>query len=235
MSSLKLDSRLSEILSHIKGRSFADIGCDHGKLAVAAVLRKQSDKVIATDISAASLDKTRHLVENLKLSDKIFCRVGDGLSVVDSGEVDTVVIAGLGGDEITKILQDAKAGNKVFNNFVVSPNTHAEKVRKEAVAQGFDFVRDYMIYCDKKFYTVIVLERVSENQKTENEKKVEKKSVLSAKQIEFGKEYAQSSVFKKWAEKEIKRIDKLISKSENSELLKARLIFIEGAYEDNKC
>lgn len=224
MKVVKLDHRLQQIVSHIYGDSFADIGCDHGKLVAAAVHRGIVKSAIASDISVASLDKTRRVAIDLGYADLISCRVGDGLKVLKSGEVDTVVIAGLGGDEITKILQDMKAEKKVFSRFVLSPNTHAEKVRVEAIAQDLVFVRDYMIYSEKKFYTVIVLDGIT----------TEKQPPLSDKQIEFGKEYAQSSVFRAWAEKEIKRIAKLIKNSENSALLERRLDRIEEAYEESK-
>jgi len=220
---VKLDRRLNEILSHITGQSFADVGCDHGKLAVKAIECGYVNKVIATDISVPSLDKTIRLADSLDLSQNIICRVGDGLSVMKNGEVDTVVIAGLGGDEIAKILQNAKAEGKEFHRFVLSPNTHAERVRAEAIVQGLGFVRDYLILSDRKFYSIIVLEKEA------------KKKIPNQKQFEFGMEYAECEDFRVWANNELSRLATLIKNTKNNEQLKIRLQQIKDAYEDNKC
>ena len=86
--------RLAAILSHVRGSALADIGCDHGLIAVSALEQGLVERVIATDISASSLAKARALAAQRNAA-AIEFRVGDGMRVLADGEADVVVIAGM--------------------------------------------------------------------------------------------------------------------------------------------
>ena len=73
---IKLDNRLTALLGEIEGEVLADIGCDHGKLAVASLLEGKCSKVIAGDISAESLKKAVKLAKEYGLEEKIDCKHG---------------------------------------------------------------------------------------------------------------------------------------------------------------
>jgi len=218
MKSVRLDKRLLEILKNVRGDSLADIGCDHGKLAAASVLSRKIKWALACDISPKSLNKAKKLIEGLGLSKEIECRDGDGLYPVADGEVDTVVIAGLGGDEIAKILKNASSQNKRFSNYVLSPNTRAEKVRAEAMSQGLGIVGDCLILCGKKYYPVIAL---SAN---------DGKTRLSDDEIIFGAEFWNDDGFKSWAQDEMNKLSKMIEDVNAPELIN-RYNGIKRAYE----
>mgnify|MGYP001181866457 CR=1 FL=1 len=206
--SVRLDKRLSEILSNVRGDTLADIGCDHGKLAAAAVLSGKVKKALACDISQKSLEKAKKLIDELGLREQIQCRAGDGLNAVSCGEADTVVIAGLGGDEIAKIICDAQMCGKRFLHYVLSPNTHAEKVRAAAVKQGFGIVRDYLVREGKKYYPVMVLSAR------------EGKTRLSGDEIMFGSEFWKEDSFKEWAREEIAKLSAMIADKNAARLIK---------------
>ncbi len=154
---IRLDERLSYIASLIGGGSAADVGCDHGKLAYFLLSTEKVSKMIATDISENSLQKAISLArEN---GAEIDFRVGDGLKPLKSGEVDCVIIAGLGGDVIEGILDAALKEGKTFENFVISSNTHPEKVRLALLRCGHAIVFDRLVKCAGKLYSVIKSER----------------------------------------------------------------------------
>ena len=73
----------------------ADIGCDHGKLSALLLQRKRCEKVIAADVSAFSVEKTKKLAEKLHLSQVIEVRQGSGFSVLGEWEAQAAVLAGL--------------------------------------------------------------------------------------------------------------------------------------------
>ena len=81
--SVQITPRLHAALDMLRGyNTAADIGCDHGRLT-AALLQKQICRfVIASDISAPSLEKTRQLISRIGLSDRVSFRVGDGCNVL---------------------------------------------------------------------------------------------------------------------------------------------------------
>ena len=91
---MRLSKRLRCVVDELEGSvSVADVGADHGKVLVTALLEKKIERGIATDISEKSLSKARTLA--FEYSVFLDTRVGDGLDVIKDGEVDTLVIAGM--------------------------------------------------------------------------------------------------------------------------------------------
>ena len=201
---IRLDERLTLIATLVDYGKVADVGCDHGKLAYFLVGTDRASGVIATDVSAPSLQKARELALENGVTDVMQTRLGDGLEPIASREVDTVVIAGLGGDVISGILEKARADRKEFAHFILSPNTHAEKVRAEIARCGHKIVFDDMLVVAGKTYTVI---------KTE-----EGEEALDLDQIKYGKFFKTSKSFKSWLEKEIKEKKNILSKNFSEEL-----------------
>lgn len=184
---IRLDERLSAVASLVDYGTVADVGCDHGKLGFYLLGTDRASKVIATDISAKSLKKASELAYENDLD--MQTRLGDGLAPVGSGEADTVVIAGLGGDVISDILARAREEGKRFAHYVLSPNTHPEKVRSEIVKQGHEIVYDGMIECAGKRYTLI--------------KTREGEQEIDDLQIAFGAFYRTSETFLRLAKEEL--------------------------------
>ena len=101
----KLSDRLQLIADQItKGETMADIGTDHGFLPINLWETGICSKVIMTDISEPSLRKAKGYAGAYQFGSDMDFRVGNGLQVLDKGEVDTVVIAGMGGILMTEIL-----------------------------------------------------------------------------------------------------------------------------------
>ena len=102
---IKLTSRLKTIADEIeKGETMADIGTDHGFLPVFLWEKGICPKVVMTDVSSGSLAKARLNCQTLHPEADFDLRLGSGLEVLEPGEVDAVVIAGMGGILMTEIL-----------------------------------------------------------------------------------------------------------------------------------
>lgn len=215
MNKPKLDERLSKIYEKIQGQSFADVGCDHGKLSIVGALSGKFEKIVSTDISAPSLAKTQLMVQDFELGDIVECRVGNGLQVIKSKEVDTVVVAGMGGDLICEILKDAMQNGLFFDNFVLCPHRHADKVRKLAIDMGFS-VDDDFVRCDRKYYNIISL---SKTQNKENYNDLE---------ILFGKNF-ENECFQGWLNLEVEKNEKLLEMSNQNEKIKSYLSSLKEA------
>ena len=195
-----LTKRLSEILKHTIGSNIlVDVGCDHGILGYEALKRGYALRVIATDVSDKSLDKARRLFAEYGYVDNAQFRCGDGLSVVESLEADTVVISGMGGMEIIKILTNS---DYQCNRLVLSPQSDTEEVRRYLVGHGYRLNYDYVIF-DTKFYWIIVAV-VGEDEYTEDE-------------FTFGRDNLNGKCcdFIKWIDVEIDRFNSVISKTDN--------------------
>lgn len=152
---IKLDKRLSSILNEIEGTVLADIGCDHGKLTVSALGNGKCQKAIAGDISADSLNKTISLVKELGFEDKVECRVSDGFENIHE-DLDTAVIAGLGGYEIKDILSKPFPQIK---RFIICPHQNVMIARRAINQIGYGALKDYVVKEGKKYYQIIVAEK----------------------------------------------------------------------------
>lgn len=150
---INLDKRLGRILSEIKPcNTLADIGSDHGKIAIAARQSNLARKIIASDISAESIRKCESAIKRMGI-DGIQTRVGDGIEVLDESEYDTVVIAGMGAHEIINILKKRKVN---FSRYILLPHRNAEKLREYLANENIAPYIDEKVYCEGKFYDLIV-------------------------------------------------------------------------------
>ena len=155
----KLSDRLQLIADQIqKGETMADIGTDHGFLPI--YLREEDicPQVIMTDISEPSLQKAKGYAGAFQFGSEMDFRAGNGLQVLESGEVDNVVIAGMGGILMTEILGDDIAKSRSFKRFVFQPRNHSEILRWWLTKNGF-IITDNLLVREGKFICEIIVAR----------------------------------------------------------------------------
>ena len=144
-----MTKRLREICAHIpKSEVLADVGCDHGYCARYALNKGLAKRVYITDISEKCLNKAKSLLKKEIEAGRCIPLVGDGVSVLP--EPCTVLIAGMGGEEIIKILSV-----KMPPVFILQPMKNSEKLRRFLLERGCQITRD-MTFEDGKFYDLIV-------------------------------------------------------------------------------
>ena len=138
------------------GESVADIGTDHGYVPMLLVRDKISPFAIMSDISEDSLAKSKETFNIVGIdTDDSKYRVGDGLSTIESGEVDTVIIAGLGGHTIVQILSDDIDKSKSFSHIIMQPRKHSGALRYWLYNNGFT-VTDEILSSEGKFVCEII-------------------------------------------------------------------------------
>lgn len=153
---MKLSDRLQAIANFVPRNSIVgDIGTDHGYIPVYLVENKISKKVIAADISSNSLDKIIQYVKLTNCKKDIDIRLGDGLEVVKPFEIDTVVIAGMGGFLIKDILDKDKVKRDSITHFILQPNIASKELREYLFENNFEIIDEKLIKEDNKFYEII--------------------------------------------------------------------------------
>lgn len=162
---MMLSERLEKIVEMVpKCARVADIGCDHAYVAIELVRRGKAGSALACDVREGPCLSARANVAEAGLSGQIEVRLGDGLSEVEAGEVDTVVIAGMGGELMTRIL----AGRlHEFSRFVLSPQSELDRVRHFLLESGMRIADEQMVLDGGKFYTVMLVEAGEERYDTE--------------------------------------------------------------------
>lgn len=179
-----LSDRLIKIAGFVKeDTSVLDIGTDHGYIPIYLIENNISKKIIASDISKNSLNKTIELVKSKGLERYISSRLGDGLQVISPKEVQGVIMAGMGGILIQNILEKDKEITDSIDYFIFQPMIASKELRKYLVENNFKIVDEELAREGDKFYEIIYAKRGNEALKEEiyyeiGEKLIDKKHPL---------------------------------------------------------
>ncbi|MCQ2546697.1 MAG: class I SAM-dependent methyltransferase [Clostridia bacterium] len=142
----RLTDRLQLIADQIeKGETMADIGTDHGFLPLYLWKKGISPAVIMCDISEPSLAKAISAAEEYGSVKELGFRAGDGLKVLEKGEVDDIVIAGMGGLLIRDILADDMVKTCSFGKYVFQPRNNSGQLRYWLVSRGFEITSNLLV------------------------------------------------------------------------------------------
>lgn len=153
---IKLTDRLQFMADFVeKGHSVADIGTDHGLLPMYLYEQGISPKVIMCDISEPSLSKARQLAGAFAGENVLF-RAGDGISVLRAGEVDDVIIAGMGGILISDIITCDLEKARGFKKFILQPRNKEALLRYNLEKSGFLVEGNALVREGKRICEVIV-------------------------------------------------------------------------------
>lgn len=146
----------------------ADIGTDHGFIPVKLVDEGRIQKAIACDLHSDPLERARAHIQEYGLENQIETRLSDGLCEIVAGEVDTVLIAGMGGELIVRILEERKDLKEGIKEYILSPHSEWSLVRKYLWANGYSIVEEEMLCEDHKYYIILrVLPEQDMREKTE--------------------------------------------------------------------
>lgn len=157
---MKLSERLELVLSFVEhGESAADVGTDHGHVPVELVRRNVVKKAVAMDVRKGPLSRATENIALAGLSGQIETRLSDGVAKLQSGEADSVVIAGMGGELIIKILENGRHMWDSVKQWVLSPQSEIFKVRRWLLENGFVIRKEDMVLEDGKYYTVMDVRR----------------------------------------------------------------------------
>jgi tRNA (adenine22-N1)-methyltransferase len=148
----KISKRLETIANYVKNdAAVCDIGTDHAYIPIYLAQNNKAKKIIASDINKGPLLRAQKNIESYLVSDKIETRISDGFSAFNKGEIDTAIIAGMGGELIAKILE-TDIGVK---NFILQPQTAHFFLRNFLMNNNYIIKEEKIAKENKKMYTAI--------------------------------------------------------------------------------
>lgn len=151
---LPLQPRLALLASLVpQDASVADVGTDHGYLPVYLLQQKRICRAIASDINALPLEHARRTALAYGVTEGITFRLCAGLTAIAPQEVDTVIIAGMGGETILSILKDAPWTR--VKHLLLQPMTKAELLRSWLTENGYAIVQEHLVRDKDTLYAVI--------------------------------------------------------------------------------
>ena len=143
-----------DIVPHAE--SIADIGTDHGYLAVELIVRGKAKHVIAGDVHKGPLESAKSYVKSRGLSEVIDCRLGDGLQVTKKGELNGAICCGMGGFLMRDIVEE---GPEPLEFYVLQPQNGQAELRQYMVEKGYPIVKEIIMKDMGKMYTAFVAVR----------------------------------------------------------------------------
>lgn len=154
----KLDPRLEKVACFVRPCAiFADIGCDHGYLAI-ELIRRGADHGFACDISSGPLACAQRHIELAGLSSKIQIKLTDGLQGLENCGLTDITIAGMGGEVIAGILQRAEFTKSPSLRLILQPQSREFLLRRFLAENGFALIQEEAVRAGRYVYTVIVAE-----------------------------------------------------------------------------
>ena len=155
---MKLSKRLQTIADLIEnGASVADVGTDHGYLPVFLAQKGNAKKIIASDINEAPLAVACRSATAAGVSDKISFVVAPGLDCVAPEDVDTIVIAGMGGEMIVSILKAAPWTKSDRKKLILQPQSKLDILFRFLYNEGYKIKLIKQVPDKNKRYTIILI------------------------------------------------------------------------------
>ena len=203
-----MTDRLEKIFSIIPNcEVFADIGCDHGYMAHAMLVRGKAKKVIIADISQKCLQKAKDLLFPYLNNGRAESVVANGFIGVP--ESDVGLVAGMGGEEICSII---KSATSLPNTLVLQPMKNADKVRLCLVDLGYKIEKDYVFKSANKFYDIMLVTKGKDS--------------LTEQEIEFGRDNLteKSDDFIEFISQKLNRLNSILSGKDVSDADREKML-----------
>ena len=153
---VQLSRRLKTIADMVtEGNRLVDVGCDHGYLPVYLMLNHKISGAIATDVGKGPLARAQEHIEKYGMNQYIETRLCDGLKGVHAGEGDTLVIAGMGGPLMERILTEGAHALPGFQEMILQPQSDIPHFRHFLMENGFRIIQEEMVLEDGKYYPMM--------------------------------------------------------------------------------
>ena len=150
---MELSKRLKRIAEHVdKCESVADIGTDHGYIPIYLVKEGICKKAIASDINKGPIEKAKVNVAFEGVSNKVKCLLGPGLNPLKVGEVNGVILAGMGGNLTRDILLADMDKVKKYDFIILQPAQNPEVLREFLYKNDYEIIDEDLIKDEGRFY-----------------------------------------------------------------------------------
>lgn len=194
---IKLSKRLTSIADMVEDNSkIVDIGCDHALLDIYLYNNKNNIKIIASDINSKALNNAIINIKRASLTNKIPTIISNGLESIDTTNLNTIIISGMGAHTMVGILYKDLTKLKTIDTIILQSNNDIDFLRKKIISIGY-YIEDEVLVKEKKLiYTIIKFKKGHKiyNKKDiyfgpilikENNKLFQEKTKLEIKKLEI--------------------------------------------------
>lgn len=153
---IQLSKRLSAVADMVTITGvLADVGTDHGYIPVVLAGKKQIQRAVAMDVNAGPLERAYQHIRQYGLEDRIETRLSDGLTALEPGEADGIVIAGMGGALMKRILTEGQETARTVQELILQPQSEIMDFRRFLWENNYSITMEDMVYEDGKYYPMM--------------------------------------------------------------------------------
>lgn len=204
---LKISERLATVASLIpKGAHLVDVGTDHGYVPIWLLQKQHIVSAIAMDVNKGPLARARENRDKYGFTDVMDLRLSNGLEKLKPGEGDSVLIAGMGGPLMIRIIEEGRKNASSIQTWVLQPQSEIPSVRRYLHEHDFKIIEEIMLKDDGKYY--MAMKAVPGHEEPWNEL-----------EYLFGKDLLsnQHPVLKEFVEKEMRLYENIVQQLIRSE------------------
>ena len=153
---MRLSKRLKLIADKVPScHTLTDIGSDHAYIPIHLIENNICKKAIVTDIKDGPNLVAQKNIKKFDMQKRIEILKGSGLKPIKEKETEIIIIAGMGGIQITEILENDLEKAKKSRLIILQPMNYTEIVRKWLNNNGFKISDEELNKDDKRLYVVI--------------------------------------------------------------------------------
>lgn len=145
--------RLASLVT--EGNRLADVGTDHGYVPIALVKDKKIPSALAMDVNRGPLARAEEHIRESGLSTYIETRLSDGLDRLCPGEADSVLIAGMGGMLLLRILERGALCLETVKELILQPQSDIYRVREWLKDHQYRVTAEDIVEEDGKYYPMM--------------------------------------------------------------------------------
>lgn len=138
-----------------QGNVLADVGTDHGYIPIALIQKNLIPKAIAMDVNMGPLQRAQEHIGLYGLGEYIETRLSDGVAALKEGEADSIVIAGMGGELVIRILIEGESVCRQVKELILQPQSDIWKVRRFLREHKYQIVDEDMVFEEGKYYPMM--------------------------------------------------------------------------------
>ncbi len=221
-----LSERLKMVASFVpEGSRVADIGSDHAYLPCYLMNHNRISGAVAGEVNEGPYQSAINQVNRSGFANEISVRKGNGLEVISSGEVDVIIIAGMGGQLIRDILVEGGEKLESVKRLVLQPNVAAHLLRKRLAELDWELVEERILEEDNKIYEVLVFEAGNGERPYKGLEGSELQKNILMGPILINK---QNEVFKKKWQNELLKRERILHSLEQAESIPSKEEYVKN-------
>lgn len=203
---IHLSKRLMALANMVTdGNRLADIGTDHGYIPIYLCQTGKIPSALAMDIGKGPLQQARTHIAEHGLDGQIETRLSDGMAALQKNEADTILIAGMGGGLVMKILTEGAEKLTGREELILQPQSEIAQVRQFLRMHEFQIVDEDMILEDGKYYPMM---KVMQQKQAEQSNRLPQDVADAFGSVLLEKRHP---VLKEWLERELRTVEAVLA------------------------